>query len=119
MHGSNEDLISTPQLCEWLSIGQSTVNRWRAQGLPHYCEERFFRYRKSEVLDWLSRNNYSVLSDNIHSVITEKQLCDLLQVNPVTAWRWRKEGMPYLGNKKSIRYTKKDVINWLIEKGRW
>jgi phage terminase Nu1 subunit (DNA packaging protein) len=45
--------------------------------------------------------------------ITEKELCDIFKVDRSTAWRWRKEGMPYLGKKGSIRYDKNKVIEWL------
>jgi predicted DNA-binding transcriptional regulator AlpA len=50
---SEEQLISTAELCEWLKIVKSTVNRWRGEGLPHIGKERTYRYKKSEVLKWL------------------------------------------------------------------
>ncbi|HBN82576.1 MAG TPA: DNA-binding protein [Clostridiales bacterium] len=49
----------------------------------------------------------------IGDIITEKQLCEWLSISPSTAWRWRKAGMPYMGKKKSIRYSKKEVEKWL------
>jgi len=49
--------------------------------------------------------------------ITEQQLCDWLNINRITAWRRRKEGMPFIGKKGSIRYNKEEVENWLREKG--
>jgi len=45
--------------------------------------------------------------------ISEKELCEWLNISTSTAWRWRKEGMPYIGKKKSIRYNKEEVENWL------
>lgn len=54
----------------------------------------------------------------MEELITEKELCEWLKINPVTAWRWRKEGMPYLGRKKTIRYNKEQVINWMKEQGK-
>lgn len=45
--------------------------------------------------------------------LTEKELCEWLKITTVTAWRWRKEGMPYLGKRKSIRYDRKAVEQWL------
>ncbi|MBU5676836.1 helix-turn-helix domain-containing protein [Alkaliphilus sp. MSJ-5] len=48
--------------------------------------------------------------------ITESELCEWLQITPVTAWRWRKEGMPYIGSRKSIRYNKEEIEKWLKEK---
>ena len=49
----------------------------------------------------------------IGDIIDEKQLCEWLNISTVTAWRWRKAGMPYMGKKKSIRHSKKGVEKWL------
>lgn len=51
--GDEEGFITTPELCEWLRVSKSTVSRWRGSGLPHYGKTKAFRYRKSEVLNWL------------------------------------------------------------------
>jgi predicted site-specific integrase-resolvase len=51
----------------------------------------------------------------MEDIINEAQLCEWLQITTVTAWRWRKKGMPYMGSKKSIRYSKKEVKKWLKE----
>lgn len=48
--------------------------------------------------------------------ITEKELCEWLGISTTTAWRWRKQGMPYMGKKKSIRYNKKEVEKWLKQR---
>lgn len=50
--------------------------------------------------------------------ITEKELCERLQISSTTAWRWRKEGMPYAGKKKSIRYNLEEVEKWLKERNQ-
>lgn len=50
--------------------------------------------------------------------ITQKELCEWLRISAVTAWKWRKEGMPYIGNKGSIRYNKEQVEKWLEEKAQ-
>jgi len=50
--------------------------------------------------------------------ITEKDLCEWLNISTTTAWRWRKEGMPYAGKKKSIRYNKEQVEKWIQERDR-
>ncbi len=50
--------------------------------------------------------------------ITESELCDWLKINRTTAWRWRKEGMPYIGSKGSIRYNKEEVEKWLKKKAK-
>lgn len=49
-------------------------------------------------------------------LITEKELCKWLNINSSTAWRWRKEDMPYYGKKKSVRYVKSEVEKWLKER---
>lgn len=50
--------------------------------------------------------------------ITESELCEWLKINRNTAWRWRKQGLPYMGMKKSIRYNKEEVEKWLKEKAQ-
>lgn len=50
---AEEELITTPQLCEWLKISKATASRWRVQGMPYIGKERSLRYKKSEVLKWL------------------------------------------------------------------
>lgn len=47
--------------------------------------------------------------------ITEQELCEWLKIKRMTAYRWRKAGMPYIGNRKSIRYNKEEVERWLKE----
>lgn len=49
----DEELIDTPQLCEWLKISKATASRWRSTGMPAIGKERTYRYKKSEVLKWL------------------------------------------------------------------
>jgi predicted site-specific integrase-resolvase len=50
--------------------------------------------------------------------ITESDLCEWLRINRATAYRWRKEGMPYIGKTKSIRYNKEEVEKWLKERSK-
>lgn len=52
-----EDLLTTPELCEWLKINRTTVWRWREKGLPFTGQGRTIRYRKSEVLKWFEEQN--------------------------------------------------------------
>jgi len=49
-------------------------------------------------------------------LLTEKELCQWLQISRATAWRWRKEGMPYLKHGKSLRFEKDKVRQWLEKK---
>ncbi|KGG81091.1 hypothetical protein Y919_02755 [Caloranaerobacter azorensis H53214] len=48
-------------------------------------------------------------------LITTKELCDWLKISKATASRWRKQGMPYHGKDRSLRYKKSEVIKWLEE----
>ncbi len=48
-----EKLVTTTELCDWLRISGATASRWRAQGMPHYGKTRAYRYKKSEVMEWL------------------------------------------------------------------
>jgi len=50
--------------------------------------------------------------------ITEKELCEWLKIQRVTAYRWRKEGMPYIGQRKSIRYNKEEVETWFKSRNK-
>lgn len=50
--------------------------------------------------------------------ITEQELCNWLKIHRVTAYKWRKEGMPYIGRRKSIRYNKEQVEQWLKENAK-
>lgn len=46
-------------------------------------------------------------------ILTQEELCKWLKIQPMTAYRWRKSGMPSLGSRKSLRYQKSEVIKWL------
>lgn len=46
-------------------------------------------------------------------LLTEKELCVFLCVGRTTIWRWRKEGMPFIKAKKSVRFDKAKVLKWL------
>jgi excisionase family DNA binding protein len=50
--------------------------------------------------------------------LTLKELCKELNIKAdrTTAWRWRKQGMPYIKIGNQIRYDKEEVIRWLREK---
>jgi excisionase family DNA binding protein len=50
-----EGLITTKELCEWLRISKATVSNWRKQGLPYYGKDRSLRYKKSEIMEWLDK----------------------------------------------------------------
>lgn len=49
--------------------------------------------------------------------LTQDELCEWLRVTPMTVYRWRKAGMPHLGSRKSLRYEKAKVVEWLEKNG--
>lgn len=46
-------------------------------------------------------------------LITTKELCEWLKISKATASNWRKQGMPYYGKSRSLRYKKTEVQKWL------
>lgn len=50
-----EELITTKELCKWLKISRSTASNWRKQGMPYYGKDRSLRYKRSEVQNWLKK----------------------------------------------------------------
>lgn len=50
-----EELLTTKDLCEWIKVAKSTITRWRRAGMPYYGKTRAYRYKKSEVLEWLKK----------------------------------------------------------------
>lgn len=52
-------------------------------------------------------------------LLTEKQLCEWLNIVSTTAYRWRKdEGLPHIGTRKRIRYRRHEVVKWLENRGK-
>ncbi|MHB1420392.1 MAG: helix-turn-helix domain-containing protein [Bacillota bacterium] len=49
----------------------------------------------------------------MEELLTQTELCKWLKITPMTAYRWRKEGMPYTGTGKKIRYEKEKIFKWL------
>lgn len=49
-------------------------------------------------------------------LLTQDELCQWLKITPMTAYRWRKDGMPYMGKGRFIRYRKSEVEKWLNER---
>lgn len=48
-------------------------------------------------------------------LITTKELCEWLKISKATASNWRKQGMPYHGKDRSLRYKKSEVEKWMKE----
>jgi hypothetical protein len=46
--------LSGTQIAHHFSVGEATIRRWKALGMPaRACNARLFRYRLSEVEAWL------------------------------------------------------------------
>ncbi|HBL49644.1 MAG TPA: hypothetical protein DD738_15735 [Ruminiclostridium sp.] len=50
--------------------------------------------------------------------MTTKELCEWLKISKATASNWRKQGMPYTGKDRSLRYAKSEVQQWLDSQKR-
>lgn len=49
--------------------------------------------------------------------ITVKESCQILKCSEVTLWKLRKDGtLPYTQHKRTIRFKKIDIINYLNQK---
>jgi len=46
-------------------------------------------------------------------LLTEGELCELLKISKPTAWRWRREGMPFYRHGSTVRYSVEKVLKWL------
>lgn len=51
-------------------------------------------------------------------LLTQEELCSWLKITPMTAYRWRKLGMPYIGKGKGLRYRKAEVEKWLENRAK-
>lgn len=50
------NLLTVPELAKTLKVSESTIHRWRHQGLPRRrLGVRLVRYDLALVLDWLSQ----------------------------------------------------------------
>lgn len=49
-------------------------------------------------------------------LLTQNELCERLKITSVTAYRYRKQGMPHLGSGKGVRYKMSEVQEWLKKK---
>jgi predicted DNA-binding transcriptional regulator AlpA len=58
-----------------------------------------------------------VNSEDNHEIITTAELCQWLGISQWIAYRWRKEGMPYLQRGRIVRYVKGKVQEW-VKKSR-
>ncbi len=48
--------------------------------------------------------------------LTEEELCKWLKISPITAYRWRKAGMPFIKMGRLVRYDKGKIEAWINKK---
>lgn len=51
------EFLTVDEVCKWLKVSRSTVDRWRKEGLPFTKKTRLIRFDKEEVVKWLKENN--------------------------------------------------------------
>lgn len=51
----SKEYLTVNQLCDWLKISRTTVERWRKQGLPFIKVDKLIRFNKDEVEQWLKQ----------------------------------------------------------------
>lgn len=48
-----EEYLTVNELCAWLKISKSTVDRWKKAGLPYFKHDKLIRFDKQKVQEWL------------------------------------------------------------------
>ena len=56
--------------------------------------------------------------DNLIRPMTVEEIATYFSVHTATIYRWKKDGMPCIGNSKSIRFDIEEVKQWMKEKRR-
>lgn len=54
-----EKLVTTKELCDYLKLSRMTIERYRKQGMPYVTIGKNIRFKLSEVMEWLSKNERS------------------------------------------------------------
>lgn len=75
---------------------------------------------QQRVLLYLENNNgrSTEHSTIIEERISVKESCHILKCSEVTLWKLRKDGtIPYTQHKRTIRFKKIDILNYLNQKG--
>jgi excisionase family DNA binding protein len=49
----DNELLTMQELCAWVKVSRSTVDRWRKEGLPCIKTERLIRFEKDQIIEWL------------------------------------------------------------------
>ena len=52
------------------------------------------------------------------SIITEKELIEILKVSRITIYERRKKGLPFLKMGKVIRYDLEKVLSWMADNAK-
>ena len=71
------------------------------------------------VLLYLEKHNGSKTENSllIEERISVKETCQILGLSEVSLWKLRKDGtLPYTQHKRTIRFKKIDIINYLNQK---
>jgi len=55
----DNEYITTEELCRWLRVSRSTIERWRKLGMPFIKKERAVRYNKRKIQEWLESEEKS------------------------------------------------------------
>lgn len=72
------------------------------------------------VLIYLENYNASKAENSllIEERISVKETCQILGLSEVSVWKLRKDGtLPYTQHKRTIRFKKIDILNYLNQKG--
>jgi len=51
-------------------------------------------------------------------LLTVDELCKWLKITRKTTERWRKEGMPFVKIRGSVRFERKAIEQWIEENGK-
>lgn len=71
------------------------------------------------VLLYLENKNGTLTENSliIEERISVKETCQILKCSEVSLWKLRKDGtLPYTQHKRTIRFKKSDIINYLNQK---
>ena len=74
---------------------------------------------QQRVLLYLENHNGSKIENSllIEERISVKETCQILGCSEVTLWKLRKDGtLPYTQHKRTIRFKKIDILNYLNQK---
>ena len=60
------------------------------------------------------KNEFAPASAPTDELLTKKEVCEFLKVQPITLWRWQKQGkIETYGIGKNRYYKKADILNLL------